>query len=105
MISGVRVLVSVRGVVTVGTPPPGEGLWLWLWWLAVRAAALVYTARVEEELGGTVRRTVAAVMDPAVAPVMVLLGRGDEGGGGGDVVAGVTFVVDEVALRLFSSVE
>lgn len=97
-------LISVRGVVTVGTPPPGEGLWPWL---AVRAAALVYTARVEEELGGTVRRTVAAVRDPVVAPVMVLLGQGDEGGGGGggDVVAGVTFVVDEVALKLFSSVK
>lgn len=68
VISGVRVLISVRGVVAVGMPPPVEGLWLWL---AVRAAALVYTARVEEELGGTVRRTLAAVTDSVVAPMMV----------------------------------
>lgn len=95
-------LISVRGVVTVGMPPPAEGLWLWL---AVRAAVLVSTARVEEELEGTVGRTVAAVRDSVVAPVMVLLGQGDEAGGGADVVAGVTFVVDEVALKLFSSVK
>lgn len=80
-------------------PPPVEGLWL-----AVRAAALVYTARVEE-LEGTARRTVAAVTDSVVAPMMVLLGQGDEVGGGRDVVAGVTFVVDEVAFKLFSSVK
>lgn len=93
-------LISVRGVVTVGIPPPVEGLWL-----AVRAAALVYTARVEEGLEGTVWGTVAAVTDSVVAPMVVSPGRGDEVGGGGDVVAAVTFVVDEVALKLFSSVK
>lgn len=101
MISGVRVLISVRGVLTVGIPPPVEGLWLWL---AVKAAALVYTARVEEELEGTAWRTVAAVTDSVVAPMTVLLGQGDEAGGGGDVVAGVTFVVDAVAFKWLSSV-
>lgn len=95
-------LISVRGMVTVGIPTPVGGLWLWL---AVRAAALVNTARVEEELEGTAWRTVAAVTDSVMAPMMVLLGQGDEVGGGGDVVVGVTLVVDEVAFKLFSSVK
>lgn len=65
----------------------------------------MYPARVEEELEGTVWRTVAAVTDSVVAPMMVLLGQGDEVGGGGDVVAGGRLALDEVAFKLFSSVK
>lgn len=97
-------LVSVRAA-TVGPAVPVGGLRLWLdGTLGVRVAALVCTARVEEEVEGRGWRTVASVMDSAVEPVMVLLGLEDEVGGGGDVVAGVT-VVEAVAFKVFSSVK
>lgn len=106
VISGVRVLASVRRVETSVRPPVlVEGPWLWLDdAVGVRAAALDCTARVEEEeVEGTVWRMVASVTDSVMELTMVLLGQEDEVGGGGDVVA-VVRVVEVVAFKVFSSV-
>lgn len=108
VISGVRVLASVRRVETSVRPPVlVKGPWLWLDdAVGVRAAALDCTARVEEEeeeVEGTVWRMVASVTGSVMELTMVLLGQEDEVGGGGDVVA-VVRVVEVVAFKVFSSV-
>lgn len=98
-------VASICGVVmSVRLPVLVEGPRLWLdGALGVRAAALVCTARVEEEVEGTEWRMVASVTDSAVELPMVLLGQEGEVGGGGDVVEVLT-VVEVVAFKGFSSV-
>lgn len=98
-------LASVCGVVMSGRLPVlVEAPRLWLDGpLGVRGAALVCTARVEEEVEGTVWRMVASVTDSVVELPMALLGQEGEVGGGGDVPAVLT-VVEAPAFEAFSSV-